>query len=119
VAAGWALLALGLSLAPTAWPLWVGIGGVAQGAGISLAFALVTLRAADHDVVARLSAMSQLVGYTVGACGPLVVGSLYAAAGGWGPPLVLLFGTAAVLGVAGVLAGRAVLLGGPVTPRQP
>ena len=38
--------------------------------------ALVTLRAADPYVVARLSAMSQLVGYTVGACGPLVVGSL-------------------------------------------
>jgi CP family cyanate transporter-like MFS transporter len=113
VAAGWALLVLGLAVEPAAWPIWVGIGGVAQGAGIAIAMALVALRAADHDVVTRLSAMSQLVGYTIGACGPLVVGGLYAAGDGWGTPLVVLLGGAAALGVAGALAGRGVQVGGP------
>jgi MFS transporter, CP family, cyanate transporter len=90
---------------------------VTQGAGISLAMALVTLRAAAPYVVARLSAMSQLVGYTVGACGPLVVGSLYSATGGWSVPLGLLLGVTALLGLAGALAGRAVVVGGGYPPR--
>lgn len=117
VAAGWAVLVLGLALEPAAWPLWAGLGGVTQGAGISLAMALVTLRAADPYVVVRLSAMSQLVGYTVGACGPLVVGSLYSATGGWSAPLGLLLGVTALLGLAGALAGRAVVVGGGYPPR--
>jgi CP family cyanate transporter-like MFS transporter len=119
VAAGWCLVPLGLLLQPGAWPLWVGLGGVVQGAGISLAFALVTLRAADQDVVARLSAMSQLVGYAVGAAGPLVVGSLYAATGGWSAALILLMGVAAVLGVAGTVAGRSVVVGGAQVVAEP
>jgi MFS transporter, CP family, cyanate transporter len=111
VAAGWGLVPLGLLVAPCAWPVWVAVGGLVQGAGISLAFALVPLRAADEDGVTRLSAMSQLVGYAVGAVGPLLVGVLYAGTGGWSAPLVLLVGVAAVLGTAGVVAGRPVTLG--------
>jgi CP family cyanate transporter-like MFS transporter len=113
VAAGWCLVPLGLLAAPSAWPLWVGVGGVVQGAGISLAFSLVTLRAADRDVVTRLSAMSQLVGYAVGAAGPLVVGALYAAAGTWSAALGLLVGVGLVMAVAGAVAGRPVVVGGP------
>jgi MFS transporter, CP family, cyanate transporter len=111
VAAGWGVVPLGLLVAPGAWPVWVAVGGLVQGAGISLAFALVPLRAPDEDGVTRLSAMSQLVGYAVGAVGPLLVGVLYAATGGWSAPLVLLVGVAAVLGTAGVVAGRPVTLG--------
>jgi MFS transporter, CP family, cyanate transporter len=111
VAAGWGIVPLGLLVAPGAWPVWVAVGGVVQGAGISLAFALVPLRAVDEDGVTRLSAMSQLVGYAVGAVGPLLVGVLYAGTGGWSAPLVLLVGVAAVLGTAGVVAGRPVTLG--------
>ena len=108
VGMAWALVPLGLLLLPAAWSLWVGIGGVVQGAGISLAFALVALRAADEHVVVQLSAMSQLVGYSVGAAGPLVVGGLYAATGGWSAALTLLVGVALVMAAAGVAAGRTV-----------
>jgi CP family cyanate transporter-like MFS transporter len=111
VAAGWAVLPAGLLLWPAAWPAWVVVGGLAQGAGISLAFALVVLRSADDEVVRRLSGMSQLVGYSVGAAAPLVVGGLYAATGGWTAPLLLLLGVAAVLCAAGSIAGRPVALG--------
>jgi CP family cyanate transporter-like MFS transporter len=112
VAVGWAVLPAGLLLWPTAWPAWVVVGGLAQGAGISLAFALVVLRAADDEVVRRLSGMSQMVGYSVGAAAPLVVGGIYAATGGWTAPLVFLVGVAAALCVAGSVAGRSVTLGG-------
>lgn len=119
VATGWGLVPLGLLLAPGAWPLWIALGGLAQGAGISLAFALVPLRAADADAVTRLSAMSQLVGYGVGAVGPLAVGALYAGTGGWAVPLILLMGVAAAMGAAGVMAGRAGTVGGPESRKAP
>ncbi|MGY2003418.1 MFS transporter [Blastococcus sp. SYSU DS1024] len=111
VAAGWAVVPGGLLLWPAAWPVWVVVGGLAQGAGISLAFALVVLRSADDEVVRRLSGMSQLVGYSVGAAAPSAVGGLYAATGGWTAPLLLLLGIAAAFCVAGSIAGRAVALG--------
>lgn len=119
VSVGWALLPAGLLLWPGAWPAWVVVGGLAQGAGISLAFALVVLRSADGEVVRRLSAMSQLVGYAVGAAAPLAVGGLYAATGGWTAPLLLLVGVAAALCVAGSVAGRPVTLGPEPSVRQP
>ncbi|SFF74842.1 MFS transporter [Blastococcus tunisiensis] len=111
VATAWALTPLGLLLQPGLWPVWVGLGGLVQGAGISLAFALVALRGADEDAVRRLSAMTQLVGYALGAVGPLVVGALYAATGSWSAPLALLVLVAAVQAVAGTVAGRPVLVG--------
>ena len=106
VALSWAVVPAGLLLWPAAWPAWVVVGGLVQGAGISLAFALVVLRSADDSVVPRMSSMSQLVGYSVGAVSPLVVGALYAATGGWAVPLVVLLAVCAALGAAGAVAGR-------------
>ncbi|RFU20401.1 MFS transporter [Geodermatophilus marinus] len=111
VTAAWTLLPVGLLVAPAAWPVWVVAGGLAQGAGISLAFTLVVLRAGDEAVVRRLSGMSQLVGYSVGAAGPLVVGALRAATGGWAAPLLVLVGCGAGYAAAVVVAGRPVTLG--------
>ncbi|MGY1708721.1 MFS transporter [Geodermatophilus sp. SYSU D00758] len=113
VVAAWTLLPVGLLVAPAAWPAWVVAGGLAQGAGISLAFTLVVLRAGDEAVVRRLSGMSQLVGYSVGAAGPLVVGALHAATGGWTAPLLVLVGCGAGYAAAVVVAGRPVPLGLP------
>ena len=110
VAAGWAVVPGGLLLEPALWPVWAVVGGVVQGAGISFAFALVVLRAADESVVPRLSSMSQLVGYPVGAAAPLVVGALLTTTGGWTAPLVLLVVVCAVLGTAGFVAGRPVTI---------
>ncbi|MGK5114801.1 MFS transporter [Geodermatophilus sp. CPCC 205506] len=112
VAGAWAVLIAGLLLAPQAWPVWAVVGGLAQGAGVSLAFTLVVLRAADETAVRRLSGMSSLVGYGVGATGPLVVGAVYAATGGWTAPLVLLLVVTAGLTGALAVAGRPVAFGG-------
>ncbi|MGY1813993.1 MFS transporter [Blastococcus sp. SYSU D00820] len=112
VGAAWALLPAGLLLAPGAWPVWVTAGGLAQGMGISLAFTLIVLRAADGAAAVRLSGMAQLIGYSVAAAGPPVAGLLSTATGGWTVPLVLLVALAALLGAAGLVGGRPVGLGG-------
>jgi MFS transporter, CP family, cyanate transporter len=106
VSAVWAVLLVGLLVAPQAWVLWAVVGGLAQGAGVSFAFTLLVLRARDDSAVRRLSGMCQLVGYSVGAAGPLAVGALYAATGGWEAPLVLLLVVNGVHAVAAVVAGR-------------
>jgi MFS transporter, CP family, cyanate transporter len=111
VAVGWALVPAGLLLWPGVWPVWILLGGVTQGAGISLAFALVVLRSADDEVVRRLSGMAQLVGYGLGAGAPLAVGGLYALTGGWAAPSALLLVLAGAMAVAGAAAGRPVSLG--------
>ncbi|NYJ08665.1 MFS transporter [Petropleomorpha daqingensis] len=105
VAAGWAVLVVGLLVAPAAWPVWAVVGGIAQGAGLALAFTLVVLRSADEEQARQLSGMGQLVGYGGGALAPLAVGALYAVGGSWTLPLgflvVLVVVQAAVLFRAG------------------
>jgi CP family cyanate transporter-like MFS transporter len=108
VAALWSVPLAGLLVLPGAWPAWAVVGGLAQGAGIALAVTLVVLRAADGAVATRLSGMSQLVGYGVGALGPVVVGALSQVTGGWTVPLLLLLALALGLAGAGTVAARPV-----------
>ncbi|PWW23883.1 CP family cyanate transporter-like MFS transporter [Geodermatophilus normandii] len=108
VAALWAVPVAGLLVAPGAWPAWAAVGGLAQGAGIAFAVTLVVLRAADGAAAARLSGMSQLVGYGVGALGPVAVGALSEATGGWTVPLLLLLALGLGLAAAGTSAARPV-----------
>lgn len=107
VAALWLSSLAGLLLLPEAWPLWSVVAGLAQGAGISLAFTLVILRARRSESVAALSGLTQGAGYALGASGPLVMGVLLDVTGGWTVPLLALLGIAAALGAAGIAAGRA------------
>ncbi|MGY1823513.1 MFS transporter [Geodermatophilus sp. SYSU D00079] len=111
VAGSWAVLVLGLLVAPGLWVGWAVLGGLAQGAGIAFAFTTLVLRAADEAAARRLSGMAQLVGYGVGATGPLLVGAVYAATGGWVAPLVVLLAVTAVLAGAAAVAGRPRVIG--------
>ena len=54
----------------------------------------------------RLSGMGQLVGYGVGALGPLAVGALFALGGSWTLPLAFLVVLVVVQGAVLLLAGR-------------
>ncbi len=105
-ASGFTVMLVGLLASPAAWPVWSVVGGVAQGAGITLVLTLIVLRAHDSVVAGRLSGMAQLVAYIMGALGPVAVGGLYEWSGGWTAPLVLLLGVAAGLGSLGLIAGR-------------
>jgi CP family cyanate transporter-like MFS transporter len=98
---------LGLLIAPGAAPaLWATLLGFAQGALLAFAFLMFGLRAPDQPHAAQLSAMAQSVGYSVAAAGPLLLGVLRDATGGWSAPIAVLLAVLVPLFVAGMAAGR-------------
>jgi CP family cyanate transporter-like MFS transporter len=104
--------ALGLLIAPTAAAIgWMVLLGVGQGATISLALLVIVLRAADSDTAAALSSMAQSGGYLIAAVGPLAMGLLHVLSGGWTVPLVFLLTLIGAELVAGVAAGRPLVIG--------
>ncbi|MBX5475400.1 MAG: MFS transporter [Thermoleophilia bacterium] len=105
----------GLLAAPGAAPLWVTLYALGQGAAFSLALTLIVLRSPSARRGAELSGMVQAIGYCVAALGPLVVGALHDAEGGWTAPLLLLLVCCAPMAAAGLGAGRARL----VSPGRP
>jgi CP family cyanate transporter-like MFS transporter len=114
---GW----LGVLLAPNAVPsLWAILLGLCFGTGFTLVLALFVLRAQDAPHAVALSGMAQSVGYTLAAIGPIAVGALHDATGGWTTPLLVLIGVAvADLGI-GLVAGRARFVQGrPIGAGEP
>ncbi|MBW8767765.1 MAG: MFS transporter, partial [Geodermatophilales bacterium] len=97
----------GLILAPAAAPvLWSVLYGFGTGAAFPLAMSLILLRTRDVAQTGRLSAASQSVGYLVAATGPLAVGLLHEATGGWRAGLVLLLAVLVGQLLVGLAAGR-------------
>lgn len=72
-----------------------------------LALVLINLRTRTPDAAIALSGFVQSMGYVLGATGPLLVGLLYTATGGWTTPLLLLL----VLALRGIGAGAVVARG--------
>ncbi|MBX9246440.1 MFS transporter [Actinotalea ferrariae] len=103
--AGWA----GMLLAPEhALPWAVGLGlGVGT---FPLLLTLINLRTRTSAGASSLSGFTQGVGYAVSGVGPLLVGVLYGATGGWTAPSAVLAVSSAVLLVAGFVACRPVML---------
>jgi CP family cyanate transporter-like MFS transporter len=106
-----------------AWTLLLGFG---QGAGLALAIFFTMARAPDPVTAASLSGFAQGAGYLIAAAGPLAVGFLHAATGGWTVPVLALLAVAALEFWAGWLASRARTLppaspgpAGPGSPRKP
>lgn len=111
VACCWCTATTGLLLAPSAWLAWTLVAGFAQGSGISFAFTVLVLRAHDTAAARELSSMAQLVGYTLGAAGPAVVGALYQSTGDWVVSLSLLVAETATLAALAFVAGRNTTVG--------
>jgi len=105
-AAVWVAGTIGLALAPAAWPVWVVLAGVGQGAGIGLALALIGLRAGTPAVARGLSGMVQGVGYAVAAAGPFAFGALHDVTGSWVAPLLLVLVALLLMGWAAIPSGR-------------
>ncbi|NGO67540.1 CynX/NimT family MFS transporter [Streptomyces boncukensis] len=97
----------GLLAAPVAgaW-LWAALLGVGQGGALGLALTMMVLRSGDAHTAARLSGMAQTWGYLLAAVGPLLLGAVHQATGGWTVPLVLLLCVCAGLVLLGLGAGR-------------
>lgn len=92
---------IGLWLAPAAAPLlWAGLLGLG-GFCFPTAIALIPARSRAPMVTARLSGFVQPIGYVIAALGPLVVGVVREATGGWSliiPVLAALCGLMALVG---------------------
>jgi CP family cyanate transporter-like MFS transporter len=67
-------------------------------------------RAPNPATAASLSGFAQGAGYLVASIGPLFVGLLHSATGGWAIPIGALLAVAAVQVITGWLAGRALTL---------
>ncbi|MFC4531945.1 CynX/NimT family MFS transporter [Sphaerisporangium dianthi] len=76
--------------------LWVFLllTGVAMGS-FPLALTLFALRTRTAEATSALSAFAQSAGYLIAGAGPLAVGVLYSATGGWTLPFALLFAVVA------------------------
>jgi CP family cyanate transporter-like MFS transporter len=97
----------GLILAPAAAPVvWAVLWGLGTGASFPLAMTLVLVRARDVAQTGRLSATAQSLGYLLAATGPLAIGLLHEATGGWTTGLVLLLVIVALQTAVGLAAGR-------------
>lgn len=104
VCASWAVLPVGLIVAPGGWPLWCAFGGAAQGAGITIIFILVLAQVPGVGERQRMSTLVQGIGYGFGATGPTVIGAVRQASGSWTAPLLVIAVALAGLTVSGVLA---------------
>lgn len=87
---------------PFVWATVLGIGGLA----FPTAIALIPARSRSVVVTARLSGMTQPLGYVLAATGPLAAGALLDATGSVAALLLLMAASGVVLTVAGYLAGR-------------
>jgi MFS transporter, CP family, cyanate transporter len=86
-----------------AWALLLGLG---QGSSLGLAIFFTAARAPDPVAAASLSGFAQSTGYLIAAAGPLGVGFLHRATGGWTVPVLVLLGIVGLQFWAGWLAGR-------------
>ncbi|WP_051940135.1 CynX/NimT family MFS transporter [Phaeacidiphilus oryzae] len=101
----------GLMAAPADWSWGFAVPlGLAMGGAFGLALAMIVLRAQNAVVAAEVSGMSQLVGYLIAAVGPVGVGALHQATGGWAIPAAVLLAACGVGLVAGLGGARDLVL---------
>ncbi|MBB1242570.1 MFS transporter [Streptomyces durbertensis] len=97
---------LGLLFAPAAgawaWALLLGVANCA----FPLVLTMIGMRARTHAGVIKLSGFVQGTGYLLSVPGPLLVGVLHDAFGGWRAPLTMMAGLVVVQMAVGVVAGR-------------
>ncbi|WP_428962580.1 MFS transporter [Micromonospora fluostatini] len=97
---------LGLAVAPHDGALlWAALLAVGQ-SSFPLVLAVIGLRARTAEGTVALSAFTQSVGYLIAALGPLLVGVLYGATGGWTVPIGFLLAALAVQTAAGMVIAR-------------
>jgi CP family cyanate transporter-like MFS transporter len=97
---------LGLLLVPT-WATWLWVALVGLGPLLfPLTLVLVNLRSRTHSGAVALSGFVQSVGYLIVAIGPLAVGLLHDATGGWTVPLVFLLASVVPAAIAGLVVAR-------------
>ena len=111
--AAWSVVATAAGLAGAVFgPAGLAAGfmvllGLGQGATLGLGIFYTMARAADPVTAASLSAFAQGIGYLIASAGPLTIGLLHDATGGWTVPGLVLLAVAVLQLITGWLAGRA------------
>ncbi len=90
------------AFAPLVWSVLLGLGPLI----FPLTLTLINLRTRSQVGAVALSGFVQGFGYVIGAVGPLVVGLLRDATGGWTVPIFFLLGTLVLAVPAIVVLGR-------------
>ncbi|BCJ42103.1 MFS transporter [Actinoplanes ianthinogenes] len=96
----------GLWADPAAAPwLWAVLLGIVNTA-FPLVLTMIALRGRTPATVVKLSAFAQGVGYLIAIPGPILIGVLHDATGGWRAPLAVMVGLMVPQITAGFFAGR-------------
>ena len=80
----------GLLLSPSLPWLWVGLTGFGNGIGFILALTFISLKTKNDVHAAKLSGMSQALGYLISAIGPVLFGLVYGYTGRFEETLAVL-----------------------------
>lgn len=108
-----AMVATGAGLAGAGYgsyglaPEFMVLLGLGQGGTLGLGIYYTMARAPDPGTAASLSAFAQGLGYLIASLGPLLIGFLHTATGGWSVPVAVLLVVALLQLITGWLAGRA------------
>lgn len=86
--------------------LFITLIGLALGGSISLALALLGLRARNSKQSAELSGMAQSFGYLLAAIGPILIGSIYDFNQSWTIPIIVILFISVVMMGFGIGATR-------------
>ncbi|MFF2073365.1 CynX/NimT family MFS transporter [Kitasatospora sp. NPDC058162] len=86
--------------------LWMTALGLGQGLAIGLALGYIVARSPDAHHTGRLSTMAQGIGYLIACLGPLGLGLLHSASGGWSLPVAVLLAVLVAQTVAAFGASR-------------
>ncbi|GGN20290.1 MFS transporter [Streptomyces fuscichromogenes] len=96
----------GILAAPALTTLWAILVGTGGGLTLVTALSLFGLRTREASETGALSAMGQTVGYAFAAAGPVLLGALHDATGGWDAILIVLLGLLAAQTFFGLRAAK-------------
>ncbi|MEC3956379.1 MFS transporter [Nocardia sp. CDC153] len=103
-----------IALRPDGWtPVWMIVFGAGLGIAGGASFSLPLLRTRSAAEAALVAGLTQTVGYSLSAVGPVGAGALHDLTGSWGPVLAVLAVCIVIQGVAGAYAGRGVFIESP------
>jgi CP family cyanate transporter-like MFS transporter len=99
--------------APLVWSVFIGLGPLM----FPLTLTLINLRTRSQVGAVALSGFVQGFGYVIGATGPLIVGLLRDATGGWQVPIFVLLGTLVLAVPALIVLDRAGFVEDELSPQ--
>lgn len=89
---------------------WVALFGFGSGMTLSIALTFIGLRTPDSRHAAELSMMSQAVGYSIAAIGPISIGLAHDIVGSWQIPFAMILASVIVLTAVGLGGGKSRLV---------